>query len=407
MSGQDVGLPEALERAANALPRDADAIWPANGDPTQLGQLLDADAAARVVSWLLANEPSAGEELAWAWAESADGPGAALLSIDPEGLSKPARKALRRVHHRLRSRGVDVPERERGSVVATLPPVDDSLEEACVSPLDPRGARVAYLALDHPSGGARLFEIVLDDVQGIVSFEVYNTGRSRVRRFLREFEQGGGLRAVVAPPEAIRALIARAAAAHPDSRPLPRGFLEWRTRLQGGPDGVQTPGERARASLAGSPPEDALARVTQWVQGGVLGPWPPAGERIDPIAERIALAGKGVVVVTGGARREQVERALEEAIDEIFDAEFAEITARRFEESAYVFWKGGRDDDARAVLAAADAFRAGSPRENPIARAMLEILFTPVLRDARGEGDAEDGEGGEEHEADGSLLVTP
>ena len=30
---ESIGLPEALERAATALPADADAIRPANGDP--------------------------------------------------------------------------------------------------------------------------------------------------------------------------------------------------------------------------------------------------------------------------------------------------------------------------------------------------------------------------------------
>ncbi len=64
MSSADIGLPEALERAATAMPRDAEAIRPANGDPIQLALALDATGASRVLGWLLANEPSAGEELA-------------------------------------------------------------------------------------------------------------------------------------------------------------------------------------------------------------------------------------------------------------------------------------------------------------------------------------------------------
>src|SRR5499426_1562760 len=70
MARQDweIGLPEALERAASALPRAADAIRPANGDPGQLARgLAPADATA-VLAWLLEHEPSAGMELALAWA---------------------------------------------------------------------------------------------------------------------------------------------------------------------------------------------------------------------------------------------------------------------------------------------------------------------------------------------------
>ena len=68
MSVAQLGLPEALERAASALPGDAGEIRPANGDPVQLRRSLDDEAACRVLSWLLRNEPASGGELASAWA---------------------------------------------------------------------------------------------------------------------------------------------------------------------------------------------------------------------------------------------------------------------------------------------------------------------------------------------------
>ena len=61
MSDGQLGLPEALERAASALPADADEIRPANGDPVQLRRSLDEEAAHRVLSWLLLHEPAAGD----------------------------------------------------------------------------------------------------------------------------------------------------------------------------------------------------------------------------------------------------------------------------------------------------------------------------------------------------------
>lgn len=406
MSASGVGLPEALERAASALPRDADAIRPANGDPFQLGRALDAAGASRLLAWLLANEPAAGEELALAWSEDAEGAGRALLSLDEAALPKPARKALRRVRHRLRSRGVALPQAAEGSVVAKLPPLHDVVHEARLGPLDPRGARVVYLAVDHPSGGVRLFEAVIDDWNGVLEFEVYSSGRRHVRSFFREFESGGMRRAVAAPPGAVRALIARAARAQPASRPLPAGFSEWRTRLAAGAEGERTPGEITRDALdasgaSGTSDEmEALTRVRDWVRGRSLGPWPPDAPRARAVAEKLAQAGSGVLVVSGATRAEQVDRALGVALEEIFDTDFAEVTALRFEESAYVMWKAGREEDARAALAAARRFRAGDPVDNPVAREMLEVLFAPVLKEARGGGD-------EEQEAPSSLFVKP
>lgn len=400
MSPAAIGLAEALERAASALPGDADAIRPANGDPVQLARMLDEAAARRVLLWLLTSEPAAGEELASEWAEDPEGVGRVVLSIDLEGLPKPARKALRRVLHRLRSQGVTVPEAVRPPVVATLPPVDDELHEGRVSALDPRGFRVVYLAMDHPGGGVRLFETVIDELRGVADFEVYNTGRSRIRRLFKEFEQAGGRRAAQAPPDAVRALLARAAQAQPDARPLPRGFREWRSRLTEPGQDPRTPGEIAREALAdpGADLDEALARVAQWIEGGSLGPWPPLPEPAREVAERIAEAGKGVLVLSEGTRREQVERALDQTLESLFDADFRETTARRLDESAYVMWKTGREEDARAALRAADAFRQRPASENPVARAMLEQLFAPVLSEARAEPGSETG-GGSAQEA--------
>ncbi len=49
-----MSLPDALERAASELASDAEAIRPANGDPARLLELLDPEAAARVLAWLAA-----------------------------------------------------------------------------------------------------------------------------------------------------------------------------------------------------------------------------------------------------------------------------------------------------------------------------------------------------------------
>ena len=114
-----VGLPEALERAATALPADSDDIRRANGDPTQLQRELRPEAATRVLQWLLENEPVCGGRLANAWTEEPDLDPAPLLGVVEDRLPKAAKKALRRAQHRLRSRGVAVAQKDAERVVAT------------------------------------------------------------------------------------------------------------------------------------------------------------------------------------------------------------------------------------------------------------------------------------------------
>jgi hypothetical protein len=378
MSSSAVGLPEALERAASALPDEADSIRPANGDPVRLLELLDADAAVRVLGWLLAHEPEDGAELAEAWVEEPGRGPEAVLRVDEGALGKTGRKLLRRVRHRLRSRGVAVAEPTPAPRVATLPRVEEILDEAMVSPVDPRGSQAVYLVTGHPAGGARLFEMFLDEDRGVLDCHVYATSRGKVRRFLRDFQERQRFAAVPAPPTAVRALARRAVAAQPADRPLPRAFSEWRRQLSDAPEAAPTPGGLVRETLKPAEGEAALQRLCSLVETGELGPW-PAAERLRPLGERLEEIAGSPLVVSGVRRREQAETALEESLDDVFAPPLSERTAARLEETAYVWWKQGREDDARACLAAADAFRSGDARANPVARALLDAVVRPML----------------------------
>ena len=202
-----------------------------------------------MLAWLLEHEPAAGEELALAWAED---PATAepVLGLAPEALPKAARKALRRVRHRLRSRGVAVPEPAPAATVATLAPLDEAIDEARVTALDPHGVRIAYLATDRAGGGVRLFELALDDARGVLEFEVFEAGRSRARRFLRDAAQRESWPAVLgAVGVGARADRARGRAPGAATARRRARFAEWRTRLCEVPPGTRTPGALAREAL--------------------------------------------------------------------------------------------------------------------------------------------------------------
>ena len=157
-----------------------------------------------------------------------------VLRANADGLSKPARKALRRARHRLRSQGVEVEKPATQPIVSRLPTLDDDLNQALVSPLDPSGARMVYLVEGNPSGGARLFEVLLSEDRGVAEFQVYSSGRSRIRKFLRDFERRDRFPGIETEPDAVRALVERMASRQPATRSLPRGFGEYRSRFSSG-----------------------------------------------------------------------------------------------------------------------------------------------------------------------------
>jgi len=398
-----VSLADGLERAAEALPELADAIRPANGDPEQLLRALDGEQARTVLAWMLAEVPDDAGELALEWAEHDSGV-AALSALDEASLPKPARKALRRVRHRLRSRGVELPETPVSARVARLPEAEPEVEGAFVSPLDPGGSRAVVMVVSHPSSGARIFELVTDELRGIRRCEVYKATRGKARRFLKEATEGPQRTGVEVPLASARALVGSIAARQPTDRSLPRTFAEWRSEIAGAPEGTPTPGALAASALSEPTAEDRT-RLLALIADGLLGPWPPPEALLRATVEQLEEARNAKIVVAGGRRRERFEEILDEAVEHAYDEGFSALTAARFEESAYVLWKSGREDDARACLSGARAFHSGGDsgggeeaRSNPVARALLERLLAPLLKAAGEEKTTEESE---------SLLVKP
>jgi hypothetical protein len=84
----------------------------------------------------------------------------------------------------------------------------------------------------------------------------------------------------------------------------------------------------------------------------------------------------------------------------VFDEVFAQRTAERLEEMAYVYWQRELADDASALLAAATAFRERSPDYHTVGRAMLEVVLAPALKAAAEAPEPVEGD-------DDSLLVKP
>ena len=377
-----MSLAAILEEAASALPAYADAIRPANGDPFQLLKGLGPDGAASVLTWLLLHAPDSAGELANDWAEEPVGV-QALTGLDEEALPKPARKLLRRVRHRLRSQGITlggeeiVPEAH----IARLPDIADHVEVAYVSALDPRGARMVYLVEANPAGGARLFEAVVDDARGIVDFQVYSSGRARVRTFLKTMTAKSQFAVVETSPDSVRALLHRALQAHPADRALPQPVREWRSHF-GGPsrDGAKTPGQEAGEALDGEAAPADLDELEGAIRGNRIGPWPPSPQRLQDLGELVKEQAEGQIIVSGARASERLEDALALATADLFDSGYSQKTANRLEESAYVAWKCGREAEARGCLAAARSFREAEVRENRIARVLLEVSLEPVLK---------------------------
>ena len=395
-----MSLAQALEEAATALPEYADAIRPANGDPHRLRADLDAPAAREVAGWLLEERPAAAEELLEAW--STDDAGLAhIRALAERDLGRAGRKALRRVVHRLRSRGVPIGEPSGPRAPRKLPAPEEPVSGALLSDLDPLGLRIGYLVEPHEGGGARIFELLLDEAAGVVDCRVYQSPRGRARRFLREAGRGAGPRLVPVPEDAWRALVRRVAAEQPADRPPPRSFAEWRSRLVGVAEDARSPGEELAAKLRVAPEPARIRRVAERVREGRLGPWPPPPDRLREEEERLRAAMATGLVLSGVQRTERLRDLVREAAERLLADGGAARLARRLEESAAMAAARGEEEAARDLLAAAAAVEAEPGSAAPVTEALAEAALAPVLRELRPPAEKPE-TGGDE-----GLLVRP
>jgi hypothetical protein len=376
-----MSLPESLERAATELPDLADDIRPANGDPHRLLDELAGEAAARLLIWLLDQAPADAEELVEAWEERDEGV-ALLLSARGEGLSKGGRKLLRRAHHRLRSRGLEVAAADSPTVKKRIVTGQgDRWQAGYVSAPDFRGARMGYLVDSHPSSGARLFEVRFDEGRGMLDFKVYNSSRSKVRGFLKSLVERSGRRLFEVDRDALRALIWRAARAQPLDRPLPTGFVEWRARLFGDDlEKQETPGERARRTIQAAEPEAARETLAELIRAGRVGPWPPTSEWV---GDRMDRGRDSVEGLEGDARGAAIEAWIAEVSTALNADSDQALIARHLEELAWVEGESGETGQAGALLAVAAALPEDGETAAIIGRARVESLFEPFLSSLR------------------------
>jgi hypothetical protein len=272
--------------------------------------------------------------------------------------------------------------------VATLPPVEDELEGGFVSALDPSGARMVLLVERNPGGGARLFEMVVDEAKGVLDCHVYTTGRSAARRFVRELTRRERFAVTVAPADSVRALLARIAARGEAEGASARSFQEWRSHLVSAPPEARSPGELALDALGDEVDPARLERAAELARQGDIGPWLPSRELLEHCAEKLRETASGRLIVSGAARRQRVEGAMAECLAEVFPSDSTGLLAVRLRESAYVLWRSEREADARALLAAARQLTEGPAGESPLARALLDKALAPLLESLEEEDQA-------------------
>jgi len=302
-----------------------------------------------------------------------------LMSMTDAGdVKKEAKRAL----HRMRSRGLDVsvPEETGSSVLERRVAPDDPDLPCYLSPVSGNGSRMIWLAR-YVRGGVGVFQVELNDQEGLTEFAGGTIGRSRYRSLSREL-LGDPKNALleISYAEAWKHISAAAARSREASRPLPEGYLDAKDTL---PDPKQEALELAEPrSLFDQEKlkdDQNLVREAAGLHDlDEFSDWMPDEDTLKTVQAKLEEVESGQVAINEQQKIEQVQQILDRAVENLLEGqERRELYQNRLLQMAEYFQRTGRPEHAQKAAAAAFQLSSEdfSPAESPFFDRMTRKLF--------------------------------
>jgi hypothetical protein len=373
-------MSEARERLRRLLPEPFASRVPPDEELPQWVRSIPEG----LVDALLSIDPPRLEGVGLALAALGEASAGVLAGAERRATSRPARKALRRAIHALRSRGVDVAvARPEGRGRFRPAEEEGDQGEGLVGRIGPRGERL-LLWLPLRPGGSTLYEVLASDETGVIRVEALRGSRSALRRVAREIRGRSSPPLVRTTASAARELLRRLVAAGVRERGEAASALE--AELARSADAGRTPGEEVRERLAGRPMSLAFAAIElrARIERGEIATWLLGGEAIERGAKELEDIERSPIVLPPAQALRRRAEAMERAAAAAFAKDSRERLAARLEETAFVLYARSDEDGARAALAVAEQVRsAPDPSRVEFLRLLLEISLERVGAEIR------------------------
>lgn len=314
---------------------------------------------------------------------------------------KKAIKSIKRTLYRFKQKGLEW-EHKTTHERPILRPPQPGAPHGYVGALDSTGSRVIVIARPRPHGGARVYFSIVNDQEGIQRLEITDLTTKGLREFVdkslfsKEFP-------VVEAPAGYCAHLLGEAAGHSQrlDKPIPLGYKDAEQGLRDvtwdGP--VPLIYQHIQEELV----EDDSLLLKESSALHKIAPfssWFLHPDDVRPYAEAIKEAEGSHIVLTPQQKDERINSLYREALEGLFPEEQRLLWKRRLEETAYILWKQGHEQEARmAVRAAIDLktpFSLIDP--NPFCWNLLIKSLYGLLETERGEL---------AHEEKSSLIVPP
>ncbi len=303
---------------------------------------------------------------------------ALLAALFGRAADKARRKALKRVLHRLRTRGVPVPgdllPREEPEFGQARPPAVESL----VSPFLGNGD--SYLVLKAPKEilGGNFLVAQLNDAAGLQECHLLNM-KSRQQEELWEHYRQHGLTEWYPVPGAYAVRLLEEAYASPTADPTAKrnygGLRDKIWRNWGRPEEVPDL-EQVLPSLDPGEQRRLLEHSRQLAANPLFHTWLPSLEELAPWVDRLQEIQASPLVLSEAQKQARADALVEEATRALYPPETRPRWHRRLLAMSYYLDLGQHPEEARMARAAADDLadqeRSAMAGENPFLKTLVQ-----------------------------------
>ena len=307
---------------------------------------------------------------------------AALAAVAAGG--RPRRDLARKALHRLRQRGVEVPEARRAG-----PSAGDRVRMAAAQTEDvptsrvtaPDGTGTAVVWLVRPGGrggGLRVAQVVVSEKEGVEEIAIHRPSRSEWRRMWMDMGAESDVILAELPAWEVAAWLRPALNDDPASRQARQLVTELREMVASLPDPGDTP-PPVYAAL-GEDVDDGEADGGEDMLDIVpLSTWIPDVPAMEGLLADLEEAEEGVIELTDQQKAERTDRLVDKHVNGWATAAVQARLRRRIEQTARVFAARGEEASARRLLAGVRAMaRAETPSATPWIRALVSKWLAPA-----------------------------
>jgi len=341
-----------------------------------LGRLAGSSAVPVLTRLLEGSNPQLAVAAAEGMGATRDAGAASALDVvarstDERQLQKSARRSL----YRLASQGIRV-ESVEPREAATVGSRAATIYRVIGSAFDGSGTRSLWFAADRPLGGIYMLAVAINDVKGIADLAVRDTTRKRFTEQETTLRDKDIAAWVELPEDYGRQLVQEAVdTARGLGNPIPPSYSIWA-------DLVSNPAEPFKDALVYREVSGFEARMHPTLEAETpalfeqpeIEPWffPPDRTRkwVSELSQRTATR----LLVTPESEESRQERILREAVKELLPAKELHGLRRRLEETAFIFLRTDRLQDARRAVAAAVTIEEERPLRppHPFVRTLIE-----------------------------------